>query len=64
MNRMIEEVAHPNVYANIDVGHAGLVRVSFADMQTIGDKSIHLRSVSLFDPNGIYLEVSAHPQTD
>lgn len=29
-----------------------------------GDKSIHLRSVSLFDPNGIYLEVSAHPQTD
>jgi sugar phosphate isomerase/epimerase len=39
---MIEEVAHPNVYANIDVGHAGLVRDSFADMQKIGDKSIHL----------------------
>jgi predicted enzyme related to lactoylglutathione lyase len=29
-----------------------------------GGQSIHLRSVSLFDPNGIYLEVSAHPQTD
>ena len=42
MNRMIEEVAHPNVYANIDVGHAGLARDSFADMQKIGNKSIHL----------------------
>lgn len=29
-----------------------------------GSRTIHLRSVSLFDPNGIYLEVSAHPQTD
>ncbi|MEE4175107.1 MAG: VOC family protein [Xanthomonadales bacterium] len=29
-----------------------------------GASRIHLRSVSLFDPNGIYLEVSAHPQTD
>lgn len=29
-----------------------------------GDREIHLRSVSLFDPNGIYLEISEHPQTD
>lgn len=29
-----------------------------------GDQGIRLRSVSLFDPNGIYLEVSAHPDTD
>ena len=29
-----------------------------------GGQGIHLRSVSLFDPNGIYLEVSAHPDTD
>jgi predicted enzyme related to lactoylglutathione lyase len=29
-----------------------------------GAKRIHLRSVSLFDPNGIYLEVSAHPESD
>ena len=26
-----------------------------------GKSSIHLRTVSLFDPNGIYMEVSAHP---
>ena len=26
-----------------------------------GVSSIHLRSVSLYDPNGIYMEVSAHP---
>ena len=26
-----------------------------------GTSTIHLRSVSLFDPNGIYMEVSAHP---
>ncbi len=26
-----------------------------------GASSIHLRSVSLFDPNGIYMEVSEHP---
>lgn len=29
-----------------------------------GARPIRLRSVSLFDPNGIYLEVSAHPDTD
>lgn len=29
-----------------------------------GAERIHLRSVSLFDPQGIYLEVSAHPETD
>ena len=29
-----------------------------------GAECIHLRSVSLFDPQGIYLEVSAHPETD
>ena len=27
-----------------------------------GTATIHLRSVSLFDPNGIYMEVSAHPE--
>lgn len=26
-----------------------------------GQSVIHLRSVSMFDPNGIYMEVSAHP---
>jgi hypothetical protein len=26
-----------------------------------GNSSIHLRTVSLFDPNGIYMEVSDHP---
>ncbi|MFK7958097.1 MAG: VOC family protein [Lysobacterales bacterium] len=26
-----------------------------------GKSKIHLRSVSLFDPNGIYMEISAHP---
>jgi catechol 2,3-dioxygenase-like lactoylglutathione lyase family enzyme len=26
-----------------------------------GDSTIRLRTVSLFDPNGIYMEVSAHP---
>ncbi len=26
-----------------------------------GSSTIHLRSVSLFDPNGIYIEVSEHP---
>ncbi len=26
-----------------------------------GKSSIHLRTISLFDPNGIYMEVSAHP---
>ena len=29
-----------------------------------GAGEIHLRTVSLFDPNGIYLEVSAHPGQD
>ena len=29
-----------------------------------GGGEIHLRTVSLFDPNGIYLEVSAHPGQD
>lgn len=29
-----------------------------------GDGEIRLRSVSLFDPEGIYLEVSAHPDSD
>lgn len=42
MNQMIEEVAHPNIYANIDIGHAGLVRDNFAEMQKIGAKAIHL----------------------
>ncbi len=27
-----------------------------------GSSTIHLRTISLFDPNGIYMEVSAHPQ--
>ena len=26
-----------------------------------GQSVIHLRSVSMFDPNGIYMEISAHP---
>ena len=26
-----------------------------------GNSTIHLRTVSLFDPNGIYMEVSEHP---
>lgn len=26
-----------------------------------GESTIHLRTVSFFDPNGIYMEVSAHP---
>lgn len=26
-----------------------------------GKASIHLRTISLFDPNGIYMEVSSHP---
>ena len=26
-----------------------------------GASTIHLRTISLFDPNGIYMEVSAHP---
>ncbi|MDJ0657326.1 MAG: VOC family protein [Xanthomonadales bacterium] len=26
-----------------------------------GQSTIHLRTISLFDPNGIYMEVSAHP---
>ncbi len=26
-----------------------------------GQSTIHLRTVSMFDPNGIYMEVSAHP---
>lgn len=29
-----------------------------------GASSIHLRTVSLFDPNGIYLEVSDHPSRE
>lgn len=29
-----------------------------------GNSSIHLRTVSMFDPNGIYLEVSDHPGRD
>lgn len=29
-----------------------------------GTSPIHLRTVSLFDPDGIYLEVSAHPASD
>ncbi|MEO0996114.1 MAG: VOC family protein [Pseudomonadota bacterium] len=27
-----------------------------------GGSTIHLRTISLFDPNGIYMEISAHPQ--
>lgn len=26
-----------------------------------GESTIHLRSISMFDPNGIYMEVSEHP---
>jgi sugar phosphate isomerase/epimerase len=42
MKRMIEDVAHPRVYANIDVGHAGLARDSLAEMQKIGAHTLHL----------------------
>jgi len=42
MKRMIEDVAHPRVCANIDVGHAGLARDSLADMQKIGPHTRHL----------------------
>ncbi len=57
MDLMIAQVALPNVYANIDIGHAGLVRDSFSAMRRIGAKSIHLH----VNDNDTVIHTNARP---
>lgn len=57
MNRMIEQAASSNLYANIDLGHAGLIRDNYLEMEKIGSKTIHLH----FNDNDTVLHTNALP---
>ncbi|MFC1765197.1 sugar phosphate isomerase/epimerase family protein [Planctomycetota bacterium] len=57
MFQMIQDVNCPNLYANIDVGHAGLARDSLTDMETIGERTIHLH----MNDNDTVIHVNALP---